>query len=865
MRGSEVLIDQGWNRRKALTLLKAVSVQPQARLHRDQLIDALWPELDSRAGQNNLHKNLHHLRTALADRGAEESLVALRGDIVQVAEEVQIDLGRALALAATARGTGDLDALDGALDATEGELLPEDAYEDWLADARDELADARAQLLREVAAIHAAAGRFDLAIECTSELLAADPLDEATHRSLMQLFFDAGSRHRALRQYEACRDVLQTELGVEPSSETEALHARLLEEPHGPRASDAPVGQPPPPVTPGPARIPPPPTFGRERELELIEDALDAAIEGRGSAMLLVGEAGIGKSHLLHHMEAAAGDQGALALFGRAYELEAHIAYQPLRGALRQLLVSHLRADLEPLLQRSLYLRRLLPDASHEGGPAADSPDLQGELFEEVWRLMAAVTAVRPLVLLFDDLHDADEGTLRLVHFLARRAPEARILLVAAARTEYSHGAGGFGQLRSSLRRDNLARDLELSQLPESALRLVAQGAFEGERVETDLLGDIVARADGNPLFARELASSFIDEGWARFERGRWRRRAATADAVPTAAVDLLEPRLEHLSPAARDLLNVASVASVASSFTMLQTASGLESRVALDALDECISAFLLEEAEDGYRFRHGLVREAAYGRLTSARRQQLHRAVADALLASPAGADPAVIAQHLDESDEPWRAVPFLLDAGRRAERVFAHEQARQILERAVALVRSAGGAVPADAGSEAIEELADLERRTGNVPASVPLFEEAAARHRDAGNEEEAARARGKAALGYIILGDASAAQRHIEETLQSLTETSPQHVVSRTYYLLAQLHWHGGQHGDALAAAEQALLAAEDSDDDQQKAQAYEVLALACHSLGDWQHGVEYELNRQALGVSGFDTDEAFDAHL
>ena len=82
---------------------------------------------------------------------------------------------------------------------------------------------------------------------------------------------------------------------------------------------------------------------------------------------------------------------------------------------------------------------------------------------------------------------------------------------------------------------------------------------------------------------------------------------------------------------------------------------------------------------------------------------------------------------------------------------------------------------------------------------------------------------------------------------------------------YYQLSQLHWHSARHGDALEAAEKALEASLSSEDVSEKSHAYEALALACHSLGDWQKGIEYELLRDQLGASGFDTDEAFDAHL
>lgn len=102
-----------------------------------------------------------------------------------------------------------------------------------------------------------------------------------------------------------------------------------------------------------------------------------------------------------------------------------------------------------------------------------------------------------------------------------------------------------------------------------------------------------------------------------------------------------------------------------------------------------------------------------------------------------------------------------------------------------------------------------------------------------------------------------------------MQAVSETtkeeSPQLVIARTYYQLSQLHWHSSRHAEALEAAQKSLDAAVSSGDIKERSHAYETLALACHSLGDWQKGIEYELRRDVLAESGVDTDEAFDAHL
>lgn len=228
LRDGNVLLDARWSRRKARALLQLVAVQPGGQLHRDQVCEALWPDLSPRAATNNLH----YLRTALGhgESGADGDLLALSGDVVRLADHVRVDLRDCLTEMTAARGSGDLDACDRALARAEHELLPEDAYEDWVASARDQLASATTELLREAIALHIRGRRWDAAIDRTRELLDVEPTDEDAHRALMQVYVQAGSRHRALRQFEICREALQAELGVEPSPQTLALHAKLLEE-----------------------------------------------------------------------------------------------------------------------------------------------------------------------------------------------------------------------------------------------------------------------------------------------------------------------------------------------------------------------------------------------------------------------------------------------------------------------------------------------------------------------------------------------------------------------------------------------------------------------------------------------------------
>lgn len=237
--------------------------------------------------------------------------------------------------------------------------------------------------------------------------------------------------------------------------------------------------------------------------------------------------------------------------------------------------------------------------------------------------------------------------------------------------------------------------------------------------------------------------------------------------------------------------------------------------------------------------------------------------------------------------ADEPWledahrRLISLHLDAGRRAAALRQYRSCRDALRRELAaepgpeierLVRSAieaAAAEPAERdGSrriELIERLADVERRTGDVRRSAQLYGEALEAARRTGNADAVARLSGKAALGHILDGDVESAAPLLDELRDSLARETPAYLTARTHYLLAQLRWHSGRYVEALDAAEASLAAARTSNDAAQRARALEILALACHALGDWQRGLEAEMERAALDLpDGFDVAEAFEGH-
>jgi DNA-binding SARP family transcriptional activator len=235
--GDRAVADDAWRRRKPAALIKLLALAPGHRLHREQVMDALWSELGSTAAGANLRKVLYYARSALEDAtSGGAALISSDGDVVALAAaELSTDVELFRSSLAGARRAGDVDEYSRAVLLYRGELLPDDRYDDWAVGVRRELHVEFLAALTELAALLEARGELERAIEIAQQLVAAESTREESHATLIRLYALAGRRSDALQQYEHVVRLLDEELGTEPGPETQRLYeeirARRIDEP----------------------------------------------------------------------------------------------------------------------------------------------------------------------------------------------------------------------------------------------------------------------------------------------------------------------------------------------------------------------------------------------------------------------------------------------------------------------------------------------------------------------------------------------------------------------------------------------------------------------------------------------------------
>jgi len=558
----------------------------------------------------------------------------------------------------------------------------------------------------------------------------------------MRVHLALGDPAAAARVYATCRARLAEELRVKPSADTVALAEHI-------RASAARRGSLPNGPATATAQSRPQaelvaPLVGRQASFSQLVGSLQQARGRQAQAVLVVGEAGIGKTRLAREWVAWARAQGAEVLSGHAFEMGGRLPYQPLVDALRP----RLEAENAPEdLLEDLWLAelaRLLPELRVRypdlPTPTEDELTAKGRLFEAVARLFDALTRAGPLVLLLDDLQWVDEASLDLLRYLGRYWIKhgSRVLLLLTLRSEQLELTPALAAHLTDLGRDlpiskvtlqplNRAETLQLVQAiarvgtqstrngserrEHSSDQPSAAGAAPAAELETQLsaLGDVLfAQTRGQPLYLLETLKLLRDRQWLvpRVDAdGAWRLELAVELAtivaqeqsggalLPPSVRALILARLAPLSQAARQLVQVVAVLGTAAHAQLLWQLAEIGVQAGVEALEEAVKSGILREEETGggrlgsYRFAHDLMREVVYTELGAARRQVLHERALARL--SGEGALASELAYHALAAGEDKDAYSYSVQAGMEAVAVFAvadaivyYEQARALLQ---------------------------------------------------------------------------------------------------------------------------------------------------------------------------------------
>ncbi|EFD66563.1 LuxR-family transcriptional regulator, partial [Streptomyces lividans TK24] len=439
---------------------------------------------------------------------------------------------------------------------------------------------------------------------------------------------------------------------------------------------------------------------GRTGELDTLNDALAratgsdtagatatraSATGGEPQALLLGGEAGVGKTRLVEEFAAAADRRGAVVALGGCVEIGADgLPFAPFSTALRALR-RHLPEELAAAAAgQEEELARLLPELA-EGTPVTGGgrhdEESMARLFELTARLLERVAARHTVVLVLEDLHWADASTRHLIAYLLRTLRTGRLVVLATYRSDDIHRRHPLRPLLAELDRLRTVRRLELGRFTRDEVGRQIAGilAHEPDQLQVD---EIFERSDGNAFFVEELAVA---------------ARVGSCTGLTDSLRDLLLVRVEALPESAQRVARIVAEGGSTVEYRLLAAVARLAEDDLIEALRSAVNANILLPAPDGdgYRFRHSLVREAVGDDLLPGERSRLNRRYAEALDADPTLVPAAErvmrLASYWYHAHAPAKALPAVLDASVEARRRHAYSEQLRLLERAMELWDSA------------------------------------------------------------------------------------------------------------------------------------------------------------------------------
>ena len=454
---------------------------------------------------------------------------------------------------------------------------------------------------------------------------------------------------------------------------------------------------PPPPVLAGGAHEAIP-LIGREEEIRHLRSSWERTSRGQQQIAVVTGEPGVGKTRLVLEFARSIARQ-ATVLVGRC-DREALVAYAPwvaiLQWMIRTMPAQVLRQHLAGV-EAASELAQIVPEITtriHIGAaPGSATPEgRRYHLFEAATQLLTAASHSGPILLVVDDLHWADRGSLLFLRHMIRSTRQAAICIVITHRNDVPEWSAEFRDLVESLRREHTPTRIALHRLSDDDVRNIIE-EWIGRESPPSLTRLVARHTEGNPLFVVEMLKH-LDEVGALAARDDWDRPITLADVgLPEGIRQLIGRRLERLGLTTRRLLTIAAVMGREFRLSIIEGLVDVGEDTVLDAMDEALTASIVTEepgVPGNFSFTHTLIREALYTSITAARRVRLHHRIASALeqQSSPLESRVAELAYHFGQASvykSAEKAVDYASRAGDHAVATLAFESGAHWYEMAL------------------------------------------------------------------------------------------------------------------------------------------------------------------------------------
>jgi predicted ATPase len=434
---------------------------------------------------------------------------------------------------------------------------------------------------------------------------------------------------------------------------------------------------------------------GRERELNQARQMWQNAVSGEGQLLLISGEPGIGKTRLMREIATQAEVSGGQVLVGEC-QAEGNAPYAPFAQITRRALRANGDYGMELPKQVLADLLELAPDLSIDYPGVEQNPRLgpeaeQMRLFENVVRFCETLSRDTPLLLVLEDMHWADSGSLHMLEHLARRTRQQPVMLLGTYREVELDEALPFHEALLEMTRRRLGKRVKLERLDKEATHDLLAVIF-AEEITPEFLEGIYKETEGNPFFIEEVCKAMVESGEVWYEEGKWQRAPDMKDVtIPQGIKVAIQSRVSKLADETQGVLLAAGIIGREFDYDTLKKVTDKGEEQLIDCLEEAISKQLIEEVRGGsgeqFSFTHALIPATFRESISGLRRIRIHRRVATAIEElHPEGFER--LAYHWGEAGDEERGLEYTIKAAEHARQAYANDDAVRLYSEALALL---------------------------------------------------------------------------------------------------------------------------------------------------------------------------------
>jgi DNA-binding NarL/FixJ family response regulator len=592
---------------------------------------------------------------------------------------------------------------------------------------------------------------------------------------------------------------------------------------------------------------------GRQPFVELLARYIEAVRHVNGQVAILTGEAGIGKSRLVAEARRLATASGWQVLQGYCFEQDRALPYAPLLDLLHDLTMRRapggptgVRPDGTAALERAIEALTT-PAIAGEGREGLAQ---RRHRHEELAGLLVDLASAQPCLLIFEDLHWADDNSLEFLHLLAWRAQGQPLMVMLTARPDEAPEA--LRDLTDELVRRRLALEMPLTRLSPVEVEAMVSAIFaQTQPVQTEFLEPLHGLTEGNPFFVEEVLKSLVAAGEIYFGPSGWTRKPVSelTGLRVHSLQDLVARRTRQLSQPAQDLLALAAVAGRRFEFDVLQHVTGITEAELLTLLRELLAAQLVvEEAPDQFAFRHALTQHTIYTGLLARERRTRHAQIAstlEAVLAGQLEAHLPDLAYHALEGHLWDKALAYSEAAGDRTLAVYAPRAAVEHYTHALRAAENLGRT-----------DRAGLWRKRARAQQLIGVFEPV---RDDLAAALAAARTAGDRHLEWELLlelgllwssRDYAQTEAYLRQALELAQALEAPSALGHSLNRLGNYLTNVERPQEALAYQQQALARFESLGDQHGLAESHDLIATSLLTLGDWVVGPDHHRQAAAL---------------